>query len=596
MRTNFLLIIGLAALPSFVASPVQAHAFGARFDLPLPLSFYLVGAGGSIALSFVIMALVLRTTPAPAGRWCVDLLRFAPVRILIHPIVSGTLQAISVGLFLLILSAGFFGTNDTLHNIAPTLVWIIWWVAFAYVAALVGNFWPVVNPWKIVFVAVERVADLCGMRAKIDFGLTYPLWLGVWPATILLGSFAWLELIYDRATLPETLATFIVAYSVVTWLGMATFGRDKWLSRGEAFSIVFEVFGRFAPIGRSGGSHANGNSSQWYLRPFASDLIVDRHCDLSKTVFVLLMLSTVTFDGFMETPQWTALLRWGASEPSLNTLRLALHNIGLDFFDVFATVMLLLFPLVFFIVYMLTCLFAVEITSCERTYQEIVGLFIYSLVPIAIAYHLAHYLSYLLVSGQFIIPLFSDPFGFGWNLFGTANYKTNISVIGAKFVWYAAVTAIVVGHIIAVGVAHIVAMRAFKTKKLALRSQYPMLGLMVGYTVLSLWLFSQPILENPNYQEIREPSGLLSLEPQVIGETCIDMSEGESIEYSFKSDQPVAFNLHFHDGFNDQFPVQLDGISYQVGRFAAEIDQFYCLAWSNPHDGSTTLTYEIIRR
>ena len=182
------------------------------------------------------------------------------------------------------------------------------------------------------------------------------------------------------------------------------------------------------------------------------------------TVFVLLMLSTVTFDGFKETPQWTALLQWGALEPSLSSLRLTLHDLGIDFFAVFATVVLLLFPLFFFLVYMATCFVAEEIARGVRTQQDTSGLFIYSLVPIAIAYHLAHYLSYLLVSGQFIIPLISDPFGYGWNLFGTANFRTNIGIVGAKFIWYVAVVAIVVGHVFAVAVAHFVALKTFKSK------------------------------------------------------------------------------------------------------------------------------------
>ena len=118
---------------------------------------------------------------------------------------------------------------------------------------------------------------------------------------------------------------------------------------------------------------------------------------------------------------------------------------------------------------------------------------------------------------------------------------------------------------------------------------------MVGYTMLSLWIFSQPILENPNYQEIREPSGFLTLAPQAISETCLDMRAKETIEYDFESDQPVVFNIHFHDGFNKQIPVHLDDILTQISRFTANIDQFYCLMWSNPKDSRTTLTYKIIR-
>ena len=116
----------------------QAHAFGARYDLPLPLDLYLAGAGGAVALSFVIMALVFHSPPARGRRLRIDLLRFWPVGVLLHPLVITVLQIISVGLFFLVLSAGFFGTQDALKNFAPIFVWIIWWVGLAYVAALVG--------------------------------------------------------------------------------------------------------------------------------------------------------------------------------------------------------------------------------------------------------------------------------------------------------------------------------------------------------------------------------------------------------------------------------------------------------------------------
>jgi hypothetical protein len=121
--------------------------------------------------------------------------------------------------------------------------------------------------------------------------------------------------------------------------------------------------------------------------------------------------------------------------------------------------------------------------------------FIFTLVPIALAYHLAHYLSFLLVQGQLMIPLASDPFGFGWNLLGTVGYRVDIAVVGARFGWYTAVVAIVVGHIVAVYLAHLTALRTWRDRVLALRSQYPMLVLMVGLTVVSLWILAQPIVE-----------------------------------------------------------------------------------------------------
>ena len=118
-----------------------------------------------------------------------------------------------------------------------------------------------------------------------------------------------------------------------------------------------------------------------------------------------------------------------------------------------------------------------------------------SLIPIAIAYPLAQYLSYLLIAGQLVIPLASDPFGFGWNLLGTASYQLNIGVIGARFVWYTVKGTIVIGHIIAVYLAHVRAMRLFSPRISALNSRYSMLVLMVLYTLISLWILAQPIIE-----------------------------------------------------------------------------------------------------
>ena len=123
------------------------------------------------------------------------------------------------------------------------------------------------------------------------------------------------------------------------------------------------------------------------------------------------------------------------------------------------------------------------------------GLFVLSLVPIAIAYHLAHYFSLLAIAGQFIIPLASDPFGNGWDLFGTMLYRIDIGIVDARFIWYLSVVAIVTGHMIAVWLAHLTACQIFSDTALARRSQYPMLILMVGYTMLSLWILAQPIVE-----------------------------------------------------------------------------------------------------
>ncbi len=204
--------------------------------------------------------------------------------------------------------------------------------------------------------------------------------------------------------------------------------------------------------------------------------------------FVLLMLSTILFDGFMATAHWTELaIKLYAVMPSLGGSRLALIRT----FGLVASWAL------FLVVYGVVCWLISAASGRRLSTWESAVCFIYTLVPIAIAYHLAHYLTYLLVQGQFVIPLLSDPFGYGWDLFGTGDYPPDIAIVGARFAWYASVIAIVSGHVIAVYLAHVKAVQTIVDARAARRSQYPMTVLMVVYTFCGLWILAQPIVNSP---------------------------------------------------------------------------------------------------
>lgn len=498
---------GLALAAAPWASFADAHGFGQRYDLPVPLWLYLIGAGAAVLLSFGVVAFFLRSATPQTSYARIDLLRSRFGRALASPRVVTTIRVLSVALFLLVLLAGLIGTRDADRNLAPTVVWVIWWVGVAYASALLGNVWELVNPWKILFEWGEAAARRVEPDAEVSLDVRYPERLGIWPGVLLFLKFAWLEIVFPDPARPPTIASAILLYSAVTWGGMVLFGKEIWLRRGEAFTLAFGVLARFAPTEVrvtdpsictehcdtcSGELRdcvncyacfraAPADARELNLRPYAVGLLRARHVSTSMTVFVILLVSTVTFDGFTATPVWSAIFS------DMYGLLPSLTGIG--------TLGLLAFPLLFAALYLLTCALMPAAAGARASVLATARAFVFTLVPIALAYHLAHYLTYLLVQSQRLVPLASDPFGFGWNLLGTADYAVDIDVLGARFAWYAAVTAIVLGHIIAVYLAHVVALRTFGSHRAAFRSQLPMMALMVGYTVISLWILAQPIVE-----------------------------------------------------------------------------------------------------
>ena len=474
-------VLAFGALLLALPRPAAAHAFGARYDLPIPLSLWLVGAGAAVLLSFVVTAVVLRNVEAAQARYTLDLEDSWLGRLVGLKPLHSLLRLVSVGIFLLIILTGYLGVAHSLKNFAPTMVWVIFWVGMAFVSALVGNLWDLVNPWKILFSWTQR---LTGFRT---LARPYPERLGVWPAILLFLSISWIELVYETPGKPSFIATMVLVYSAITWGGIVVFGAETWLRRGEVFTVFFSLLARFAPFAAEDG--------RLKVRPFGIGLLTDKPVSSSMMVFVVLTLSTVTFDGLTETETWANLLVWIGEAPALRDLLLALRSVAVNLIAVIVSASIVLLPLIFLATYWIFTVFMAKAAGGHLPVGEVARFFVLTLVPIAIAYHVAHYLSFLMLAGQLIYPLASDPFGYGWDLFGTAGYQMDISVVSAKMIWHIAVISIVIGHVIAVYLAHVMALRAFQDHRAALLSQIPMVILMVGYTMVSLWILSQPIVE-----------------------------------------------------------------------------------------------------
>src|SRR5262249_14646009 len=253
------------------AAPASAHGFGQRYDLPLPLSLYLYGTAAVVVVTFVVVSLFVRHTAEPRRRPQLDLLSYVVGKIITHPGVILSLKLVAAVLFVVTVTAGFIGDQNPYRNIAPTMVWIIVWVGFAYISACVGDLWALINPWRTFFDGAAWMYRRVGNRRAIPYHLPYPPTLGVWPAVVLLLVFSWIELVYPTPAVPKHIACFAAAYSVLTWAGMALFGRESWMRHGELFSVVFGTFARFAPTE----AHTRPRP-ELILRPFGAGLLDGR--------------------------------------------------------------------------------------------------------------------------------------------------------------------------------------------------------------------------------------------------------------------------------------------------------------------------------
>lgn len=493
------------------ARPALAHGFGQRYDLPVPLWLYLYGAASAVLLSFIVFGIFVGERGPAQDYPRLDLLRFGLFRrtLASRAFVSG-LRVFSVAVFVLVVLTGLFGDQTPTLNLAPTVVWVIWWVGFSLFTALVGNAWALANPLKVVFEWSDGLARRLGADEGLEGDAAYPARGDVWPALALFFAFAWVELVSYGSATPRNIAFLVLLYSSVTWAGMSLFGKETWLRRGEAFSVFFGILARFAPteVRVEGGkahkecevcedeaagcvdchgcfARAAPGDRELNLRPPVVGLLRSGGTSPGLLAFVVFMLASVTYDGLLATPLWVG---------GLFFLQSVAGSTGALASPFYGTLGLVLVPLVFFALY-LGFVKLCRFIGGGASFWELAGAFAYTLVPIALAYQAAHYYTLLLTEGQNLVALVSDPFGWGWDLFGTASYEADASVLGAAFVWYSQVGLIVAGHVVAVYLAHAVALRTAPDPKRALRGQLPMVALMILYTVTSLWILSQPVVE-----------------------------------------------------------------------------------------------------
>jgi hypothetical protein len=448
-----------------------AHGIGGVRDLPVPESFFFTTAAIVLVVSFILLGALWRR-PLLESRAGGRPLPRAPSAVLLSRPLRLVLQVASVGILVLTLATALFGTTIELLNFAPTFVYVIFWLGLPLLSVTLGNVWSVLSPWRAIADATVWVLEQGGREARPVLE-----WTGRWgryPAAGALFAFVALELAHPRPSYPRTLGIAIALYSYWALAGMAVYGRDAWTRGGEGFAVAFELLSRIAPFSVRDGRVV----FRW---PFTG--LGGTEPVRGTLVFVAVMLGSTSFDGFSRTSTWQNLL---------GNVRADLAGSSLRVVDLVTTLVNVTALATFVLLVVLTYLTAVSAAqSLVRLERPLISDFVLSLVPIAAAYLVAHYFSLFLIQGQFIVTLASDPFGRGWDLFGTVDFAPNLAIVSPETVWYVQVASLVVGHVAGLAIAHDRAVALFDDRRAALRSQYPLLALMVLYTVGGLWLLSR---------------------------------------------------------------------------------------------------------
>ncbi len=467
---------------------ILAHGVGGRTDLPLPIWLFAYGAGSALVISFVTLHILWRKprldsdalgSPGPSF-----LERASKPAAFITRLFGLVMFGVVIG-------AAWFGDQSAAANISPIVVYVLFWVGLQIASLVFGNLWSLLSPWNTLALGIEQLRDSadrspCANNATRFTSLRlakhrlYPmephLSAGAlrgsadtraadkpathWPATIGIAGFVWLELCYHDPSSPRVLALAISLYAIAMAFVVIRFGRER-LNTADAFAAWFEFLATMAPVFRS----ENGELRlRW---PFAG--LAAMKTRPGSVALVMVVLGSTAFDGLSRSTWWrnttVKYLGWEAT--------------------VVATIGLFWTIVIMYAIYVGAMTTAEQISKTER--RDLVAAFLSSLVPIALAYAVGHYFSLFIFEGQQALALASDPFGRGWNLFGTIDWSVNYRMISTDMIAWVQMIAIVTGHVVGVVVAHDRAVSIFKIK-VATKSQIPLLVVMVSYTVGGLTL------------------------------------------------------------------------------------------------------------
>ncbi len=527
--------------PARTSTSGSLSSWWGRLPLPQSLASMDTGARGAATAGAIALPVLphgshaaTQARPAPAGPTNrVDLLQLRPVRALLlsRPFRFGV-QLTIVLTFLVIVAAGLFGNQNPALNIAPILTWTIWWCGLVVLIMFAGKAWCYMCPWEAIAFWAERLRFWKKSDTGTGLGLRWPRVLrNIWLATILFVGLTWIELGFGITMQPRATAYIAIAMLVLAIVSAFLFDRKSFCRYGCLVGRVSGLYALFSGIevrhkhdqvctscrtkecvrgsetayGCPTFEYPGKMSTNTYciqcaeclqacphdnlavnLRPWGADLAVAGKPRSDEAYLALLMLAITGFHGLTMTPVWKTLTE--SLESLIPIGRIAAFSVGMS--------VLMILPIV---AYALLVWWSRAIavrtdagTAGRVPYREYFIRYAYCLLPIALFYHLAHNLEHLLMEGPKVVALASDPFGWGWNVLGTAAWRIP-PLVSLDVLWVLQVILVGVGHVYSLWAAQKISRRLFTSDAAASRGQLPMLVGMILFSVLSLWLLKQPM-------------------------------------------------------------------------------------------------------
>ena len=440
---------------------VLAHGVGGSTDLPIPLSYALVGGVWALILTFAVVAVAWRKPkfdPAKPGRdlpvWVTTVVDSRGVRKILA--AAALLFTIWVGM------AAIWGPQNA-DNALPGSFYVLLWVGLVAVSVLLGPVWRVISP-------VRTLWRLLGRKRTGDPPRRYPLRWGYWPAAVGLFGFVWLELASPNPGSLTAIKLWILGYAIVMFVGAAVFG-SRWFTRADPFEVYSMVVSRLAPFRRnaSSGRIVVGNPlNHLPTLPVRAGTVAVMAVLLGSTAFD-------SFSGFKEFRNFVD--RNAASIPLVG------ESAG---GSAIRTVGLVIFVAVVGVTFSAAARATGGVTREQR--RELPDRLAHCLIPIVVGYIFAHYLSYLVERGQETIVRLADPLGRGWHLLGLdPGDVTYFLSMNPALLWTIKVMFVVGGHVVGVLAAHDQALRVIPVGH-QLTGQLVMMLVMVFYTLTGLFL------------------------------------------------------------------------------------------------------------